>query len=263
MTQDLLADKKRGTRIRYVRTELLKMSSQEALAAALTDNGKPVTRGAVGNWEQGKPVGIDSLSAICELSGVNLDWLAYGRGAPRDLIRTFDPDAQDETHNTEATFGSHNWKPSSTGALPELDVKIGAGQGSIGEFLQVSIGADTVWAHRVVAEWTFPESYLREEVKASPNRTIVMEVIGDSMTPTYLPGDRVLVDLAQRQMISDTVYVISDGFSEPQIKRLQRVPFSNPPEIKIISDNKALETFQVKLSDLHIIGRVCGQIARR
>jgi phage repressor protein C with HTH and peptisase S24 domain len=90
-----------------------------------------------------------------------------------------------------------------------------------------------------------------------------MEVVGDSMQPTYMPGDRVIVDLSQNQMTTDTVYAISDGYTEPQIKRLQRVPFSRPSEVKIISDNPALETFTVELDRLTIIGRICGHIARK
>jgi phage repressor protein C with HTH and peptisase S24 domain len=83
------------------------------------------------------------------------------------------------------------------------------------------------------------------------------------MQPTYMPGDRVIVDLSQSQMATDTVYAISDGYSEPQIKRLQRVPFTQPSQVKIISDNPSLETFTVELARLTIIGRICGHIARK
>ncbi len=117
--------------------------------------------------------------------------------------------------------------------------------------------------HRVVAEWLFPPEFLRSEAKASKNDTIVMEIIGDSMVPTYQPGDRVLVDLSQQTLVSDTVYAISDGMSGPQIKRLQRVPFSDPPQVIIISDNPALQSFQVELERLTIIGRICAVVARR
>lgn len=73
-------DSKRGERIKYVRTEILRIKSQEKLAERLTDAGKPTSRGAVGNWELGKEISMESLSAICEISGVDLNWLAYGRG---------------------------------------------------------------------------------------------------------------------------------------------------------------------------------------
>jgi phage repressor protein C with HTH and peptisase S24 domain len=73
-------DPARGERINRVRTEVLNLKSQEALAKLLAKEGRNVTRGAVGNWEQGKEVGIESLTAICRLSGVDLEWLAFGKG---------------------------------------------------------------------------------------------------------------------------------------------------------------------------------------
>ncbi|ATE84633.1 repressor protein CI [Sinorhizobium phage phi2LM21] len=179
-------------------------------------------------------------------------------------VDSFDPDNEepDATEDT-GSYSREHWSPSVDGAVPEVDVKLGAGFGTVGEVINLPVGRETVAGHRVVAEWLIPESYLRNEAKVSPASTLIMEIVGDSMMPTYLPGDRVIVDLAQNSMLTDTVYAISDGQTEPQIKRLQRVPFSDPPQVRIISDNPALETFTVELERLTIIGRVCGHIARR
>jgi SOS-response transcriptional repressor LexA/DNA-binding XRE family transcriptional regulator len=181
--------------------------------------------------------------------------------AGRPLIDSYDPDADETT--SEVGYTREHWRPAVDGALPEIDVKLGAGSGVVGDTINLPVGSGSVSGHPVVAEWLIPEDYLRNEAKASPRQTLVMEVVGDSMQPTYMPGDRVLVDLAQDRMASDTVYAISDGFTEPQIKRLQRVPFSNPTEVIIISDNPNLERFTVELDRLSIIGRVCGHIARK
>ncbi|MUZ56521.1 S24 family peptidase [Agrobacterium vitis] len=178
------------------------------------------------------------------------------------LIPSFDPDAID-AGEVESGYSREYWHPSTKGALPEIDGKLGAGEGAVGTVINIPAGTNTISGHRVIAEWVVPENYLFNEAKASPNHTIVMEVIGDSMSPTYQPGDRVLIDLNQNSMVSDTVYAISDGFVEPQIKRLQRVPFSDPPQVIIISDNPNLQPFTVPLEKLTIIGRICGIIARR
>lgn len=177
------------------------------------------------------------------------------------LVDSFDLDNQDEP--ASVSYTREHWRPAVDGALPEIDVKLGAGSGVVGETINLPVGPGAVSGHPVVAEWLIPEDYLRNEAKASPRQTLVMEVIGDSMTPTYQPGDRVLIDLAQNSMLSDTVYAISDGYSEPQIKRLQRIPFSDPPQVIIISDNPNLERFTVELERLSVIGRVCGHIARK
>ncbi|MBS4020239.1 S24 family peptidase [Aquibium microcysteis] len=175
------------------------------------------------------------------------------------LVSSFDPDQEADGPG----YTREHWRPTLPGALPEIDVRVGAGEGTIGNQVAISLGGESMAGHQVVAEWVLSEAFLRHEVRASPANTLVMEVVGDSMFPTYHPGDRVLVDLAQNILRSDTVYVVSDGMSEPQIKRLQRVPFSDPALVKIISDNQSLETFEVELSRLRIIGRVCGHIARK
>lgn len=270
-------DEARGARIKHVRTSILGIRSQEKFAELLTTEGKQTTRGAVGNWELGKEISLESLTAIAKLSGVSIEWLAYdGEGSPNDetimaararnkMISSFDPDALEQSSEANAARGYSRefWKPSLEGALPEVDVKLGAGSGSIGEIINIAVGNETVCGHAVVAEWLIPMTYLRNEAKASPTHTLVMEVVGDSMIPSYLPGDRVLVDMSQNTMTSDTVYAISDGHSEPQIKRLQRVPFSDPVEVRIISDNTNLERFTVELDRLTIIGRIVGHIARK
>ena len=181
------------------------------------------------------------------------------RPAP-NIVMSLDPDEQDQDgfaeSGNELSYSREHWKPQIEGATPEVDVKLGAGSGIVGEVINLPVGSGNVAGHKIVAEWLIPTGYLRNEAKASPSHTIIMEVIGDSMQPTYMPGDRVIVDLSQNQMTTDTVYAISDGYTEPQIKRLQRVPFTQPGQVKIISDNPALETFTVELDRLTIIGRI-------
>jgi len=64
-----------GDRIKHLRKDLLGLS-QEEFARLLTG----VTRGAVGNWELGKPISRESLEVISQKVGVSMDWLATGQG---------------------------------------------------------------------------------------------------------------------------------------------------------------------------------------
>lgn len=191
--------------------------------------------------------------------GVSAAYLLTGEQGirPPSIVSTFDPDDDGNGYSRE------NWRPSMPGAIPEIDAKLGAGEGAVGELVNLHVGNDNYSGHRVVAEWILSETFLRHEAKASRQDTVIMEIIGDSMSPTYGPGDRVLVDQAQTRLVADTVYAISDGYGEPQIKRLQRIPFSEPVMVKIISDNPSLASFDVELERLTIIGRVCGHIARK
>jgi transcriptional regulator with XRE-family HTH domain len=180
------------------------------------------------------------------------------------LVGSFDPDQEETEANEAVGYTRETWKPTVPGGVPEIDMKLGAGSGMVsGEILNVPVGKGAISAHPVISEWVFPEGYLRHELKVSENAILIQEIIGDSMVPTYSPGDKVIVDLSQNALKSDTVYAISDGYSEPQIKRLQRVPFSNPTQVIIISDNVNLERFTVDLEQLTIIGRVAGVVSKR
>ncbi|MGV1869744.1 S24 family peptidase [Agrobacterium rosae] len=238
-----------------------KIGSQEALADALDLSRATINRLA-NDHSLLKRERAEKLAAFLD---ARVEDLMLNRPpAKQSLVSSFDPDESEQAQQEEtASYSREHWKPSVDGALPEIDVKLGAGSGVVGETINISVGTESFSGHAVVAEWLIPLQYLRNETKASPNHTLVMEVIGDSMQPTYMPGDRVLVDLSQTSMSSDTVYAISDGQSEPQIKRLQRVPFSDPVEVRIISDNPNLERFTVELDRLTILGRIVGHIARK
>lgn len=81
MARKASLDLDRAARIKHVRTKLLGLRSQEKFAEVLSEaSGYPLTRGAVGNWEQGKDIGLDNLKAISEFADISLDWLASGSG---------------------------------------------------------------------------------------------------------------------------------------------------------------------------------------
>jgi SOS-response transcriptional repressor LexA len=239
-----------------------KFASQEELAEAIGVSRATINRLANDHSQLKR----DRAEVLAKLLGTTPEALILNR-PPQGVswVSSFDPDTPDHSQDGESGGGytREHWRPHMNGAVPEIDVKLGAGEGSIGDVINLPVSASQVSGHQVVAEWFIPDAYLRNEVRASPSHTLIMEVVGDSMFPTYSPGDRVIVDLSQDRLVSDTVYAISDGYSEPQIKRLQRVPFSEPTEVRIISDNPNLETFTVELSRVKIIGRICGHIARR
>ncbi|AEG52541.1 S24 family peptidase [Sinorhizobium meliloti] len=259
-----------GQRIRQRRKQI--GITQQQLADAFD-----IKRVSVTQWEGDITApDRDKIAKLADLLGCDPEWLLRGSGDPpraldlgpgsrgsRAVVSSFDPDADEHSNDNAGAYTREHWRAHIKGAVPEIDVKLGAGEGAVGDVINLPVSASSVSGHQVVAEWFIPDAYLRNEVRASPSHTLIMEVVGDSMFPTYSPGDRVLVDLSQDRLVTDTVYAISDGYSEPQIKRLQRVPFSEPTEVRIISDNPNLETFTVELSRVKIIGRICGHIARK
>lgn len=197
-----------------------------------------------------------------------INWRDLSDEAIEDLaeeIDEYDVDERGQLHyrgtpHDPGHVSSNGIKTKHVGAIAEVDVAAGAGEGALGEVVSVSIGDETYSGHPVVAEWVIPEEYATYTLGINVGRTLIIKVVGDSMAPTYQPGDRVIVDLRQRQLSVDGVYIISDGESPPQIKRLQRVLFSSPTEVDIVSDNPSHITQRVQLEFLHIIGRVAGKV---
>lgn len=64
-----------GERIKYLRTHVLNLPTQQEFADAIG-----LSRGAIGNWEQGKGVKRDSIDMICRKFNVSMQWLRTGQG---------------------------------------------------------------------------------------------------------------------------------------------------------------------------------------
>lgn len=186
-------------------------------------------------------------------------------GGIRELTRVYG-DEEEELSYTEdlSGFTREHYQPKYPGGIPELDLSVGAGQGTVGNIVALGIGGDTYSGHQVVQEWLLPERYLTEQLGINPRAAIVTEVRGDSMFPTFHDKDKVIVDLRQQEFLNDdAVYLISDGHNEPQIKRLIHVFGSRPPEVEIASDNPIVVTRpKVPLSDVVILGRVVTRLLR-
>lgn len=194
-------------------------------------------------------------------------WILYGgEGRPELRVVPFHEvegdDSNFDADEYEGVSAAHEYKPKLQGGRPEIDAKPGAGLGTSGQHVAInSKGIAT--GHRVVAEWVLPEDYLRHEFGAVPSKVLIMEVIGDSMRGTLEPGDRIFVDTSQNVFGADAVYVIDDGDGEPRVKRLEKILFSDPPEVAIVSDNPATKREErASLDTLRIVGRVVGRATK-
>lgn len=103
--------------------------------------------------------------------------------------------------------------------------------------------------------WVLPRRYLMDELRVPPGQLIIHEVHSDAMAPTLLAGDRVLVNLEDRQIGEGGVFLIADATGNV-LKRLETVPGSKPQMVKQITDNGRHGTYEVRASDTKVIGRV-------
>lgn len=270
-------DKERGARIRHLRKDLLGLGSQEDFVAWLRMS---VTRGAVGNWEQGKDIGLEALKQIAVRSveagieGVTVDWLLYNKGGkPRmagsreieyapnpddEMIPDFDPDG----HGAGFIDGKVVFRGKLPNSQPETSAQGGAGMGQIPDAGEARIQSNGIASgHHVVAEWVIPSPYLRS-LGGAPDTTIIIPVLGHSMEPRLYEGDRVIIDVSQNNWVADAIYAIDDGDTNLQIKTIRKVTSSSPPLYRIISENPPGDEVQRKHDEFRIVGRVVGRISR-
>ncbi len=75
------------------------------------------------------------------------------------------------------------------------------------------------------------------------------------MHPTLQDGDTVLVDLSRRSPVPPGIFVLHDGIGLVA-KRLEHIPNSDPPAMRVISDNPIYGPYERTADEIHIVGRI-------
>ena len=104
-------------------------------------------------------------------------------------------------------------------------------------------------------DYHFRRSWIRDKLRAAPSMLRVLQVEGDSMLPTLEDGDTVLVDMNQRSPNPPGIFVLHDGMGLVA-KRLEHVPLSDPPRLRIISDNARYTPYECTAEEINVIGRI-------
>ena len=104
---------------------------------------------------------------------------------------------------------------------------------------------------KVIGTWDIPLQKFRDFTTASPENVYMLQVEGDSMTPTINSGDWALADLSQNFISSDGLYLIRMA-SGLAVKRIQ----SGLNDITIKSDNPAYKDITASVGEVAIIGKV-------
>jgi phage repressor protein C with HTH and peptisase S24 domain len=143
---------------------------------------------------------------------------------------------------SEAMLGGREDESEELLSVPVLDVQASAGHGA--------------FAHdeRARARMRFDPSWLRG-LKLDPAQLSVIQVTGDSMSPTLADGDDILVDLSDGGAnVRDGIYVLRlDGALN--VKRL--IVDRTRRRVSVKSDNPAYTSWPtLDLARLDVIGRV-------
>jgi phage repressor protein C with HTH and peptisase S24 domain len=133
--------------------------------------------------------------------------------------------------------------------VAEVDDRASAGDGTI---------MDDIERPETIYEWQVPRELLRSATYAPAERIRIITVIGDSMESTFRPYERVMVDTTDTVPSPPGVFVVYDGLGLV-VKRLEHIPHSDPPRVRISSDNPRYSPYERTIDEAYIQGRVLGR----
>lgn len=213
--------------------------TQDDLAAACK-----VSRASVSQWENGAttPRGPKAEMAAKTL-GTTAAWLLHGVGAAP--VHTASPALSEPQTGFQYPLAT----------LTEVDVRASAGAGAVVDYEND--------AHT----WGFPEYWLRAELSARPAELRIITIEGDSMLSDpprrddLEPGDKVIVNIADRSPTPPGIFIVHDGLGLVA-KRVHYLPDSDPPAIRITSNNERYPDYERSLDEAHVLGRIVGRWQR-
>lgn len=157
-------------------------------------------------------------------------------------LKVAEADALRQILEAASNGASETAPPAERIAIPEYDVRASAGPGAIAD------------VENIRDRWSFSRDYL-SSIGVLGHELAVIEVIGDSMSDTLHSGDRILVDMSDRNPARPGVFVLWDS-DATVVKRLEKIPASDPATLVLISDNPNHRTYEVPAEMVNVVGRV-------
>lgn len=137
--------------------------------------------------------------------------------------------------------GAPSELPDGTVMIPQLDIGYSMGGGSVFE------------EYAQTALVPFPREWLRPMIGGTFGDLFVARGEGDSMMPTLLDSDFVIIDTAQKTIVKqDRLWCLNYG----ELGMIKRVRMQPDGGALIISDNPAVENFTAYDGEVQAIGRV-------
>nr|WP_222532543.1 S24 family peptidase [Azospirillum sp. 412522] len=194
----------------------------------------------------------DVAGRYASLLGVSAAWLLTGEGQGPAAIASTPPEPPAPPADRRPAGESDDTVP-----IPEIDVRAGMGAGgeALLDYQPNGDGGGYSETEKITGLWEFPPDYLRQELRIGNGAARIIPVQGDSMEPTLVSGDRVMVHLEDRFPSPPGIFALWDGFGVV-VKRLEFVPNSDPPRVVIASDNPRHGRYERTADEVNIIGRV-------
>lgn len=189
--------------------------SQSDLARAIG-----VTQGTINQLISGRTAKTRYAGEIARALQVSVDWL-NGHDAPSGL----------QVKMPDVDFVQ----------LTELDIGYGMGGGTF---------IEECGEH---SPRVFDPSWIRDVTRSPPEMLFLARGLGDSMSPTLLDNDIVIVDRGQRTLTQqDRIWAVTYG-ELGMIKRVRRRPDGT---VLLMSDNTTVPPIEASAGEVNIVGRI-------
>jgi phage repressor protein C with HTH and peptisase S24 domain len=208
----------------------------------------------------------DRLKARCQQLGLNAGQVAELAGLNRSFVydimrgRSEHPNLERLDRVAEVLKVERRWLLHGLGEVegeaPPLDDPDEGFVAIPSVSVTASMGGGSVVEDELEGRpYHFQRSWIRHKLRSQPTDLRIMHVEGDSMMPTLHHGDVVLVDLSRRAPTPPGIFVLYDGMGLVA-KRLDHIPNSDPPRVRIISDNAFYVPYDCTAEEVNIIGRI-------
>lgn len=182
-----------------------------------------------GYWNGARPFPSDTLEAVASTLSTSVDWLISGDREIGDRLR----------RELRAAFSANQDTASESVELQEIDLAYGLG----GTY---SDGPVEVETHR------FPRAWLEKITTSPASALVIARGRGDSMQPTILDGDMVMIDRSQRSIREqDAIWALTVG----EIAMIKRIRVRGA-RVVIQSDNDRVSDDDVHHEEVNVVGRV-------
>ncbi|MFZ3483887.1 XRE family transcriptional regulator [Sphingomonas sp. 3-13AW] len=187
-------------------------------------------------YENGQNGFAKLASLFAKKLGVSTDWLMHGGETPDVPLRVPSPPTRPDLPPVRGASDGDG-----AIAVRQVDLSYAMGDGTTLE--------DYPEEERIL----FDPNFLRRITRATADRLFVARGDGDSMFPTLLNEDEVVIDTTQRILnMQDRIWACAYR-GAGMIKRLRVV---GDGMVEVRSDNKTIGDHVVPAEDLHIVGRV-------
>ncbi len=221
------------SRLQQIRIEI---ESAGPLTPEQMDTRLRIKKGTWAKMESGKASPSPSFAgALSQLLGISLEWLYDGVGemfAGAPIV--------DQASAQGVLIPP--WTPLDPGyfdQVPLAEQELSAGGGSF------------VISEEEGARHAFRKDWLKRHVTSTKN-AILMTVRGDSMAPTIIDGDVVLIDKGRNSIHDGYIYALGVG----QTIMIKRLFWLTNSRLQVRSDNPDFESSEVDPAELRVLGQV-------